>query len=274
MSKKIKFRIKMQIKLNGKAYETGASDLEGLKREVKFSGEIAVINGYASTQNCEIKAGDELFLLARGAKLAPQELRELMFARNAPAVNEALQGSRVAICGLGGLGSNVAILLARAGVGELFLIDFDVVEPTNLNRQQYEIGDLYKPKTAALREKIARINPFVRVRTLNERLTAQNVAEILKNERIICECFDDAAAKAMIFGAFGGTDCFLICASGMAGSGDANEIRTTRLGKNVFVCGDRKSAAAQGVGLLAPRVAICAAHQANVALRLILGEEA
>ena len=263
----------MQIKLNGKAYETGASDLEGLKREVKFSGEIVVINGYASTQNCELKAGDELFLLARGAKLAPQELLELMLARNAPAVNEALQGSRVAICGLGGLGSNVAILLARAGVGELFLIDFDVVEPTNLNRQQYEIGDLYKPNTAALREKIARINPFVRVRTLNERLTAQNVVEILKNERIICECFDDAAAKAMLFDALGGTDRFLICASGMAGSGGANEIRTTRLGKNVFVCGDRKSAAAQGVGLLAPRVAICAAHQANVALRLILGEE-
>ena len=210
----------MQIKLNGKAYETVASDLEGLKREVKFSGEIAVINGYASTQNCELKAGDELFLLARGAELAPQEL-----------------------------------------------------EPTNLNRQQYEINDLYKPKTVALREKIARINPFVRVRTLNERLTAQNVAEILKNERIICECFDDAAAKAMLFDALGGTDRFLICASGMAGSGDANEIRTTRLGKNVFVCGDRKSAAAQGVGLLAPRVAICAAHQANVALRLILGEE-
>ena len=245
----------MQIKLNGKACETAASDLEGLKREVKFSGEIVVINGYASAQNCELKAGDELFLLARGAALSPQELRELMLARNAPSVNEALQGSRVAICGLGGLGSNVAILLARAGVGE------------------HEIGDLYKPKTAALREKIARINPFVRVQTLNERLTAQNVAEILKNERIICECFDDAAAKAMIFGAFGGTDRFLICASGMAGSGGANEIRTTRLGKNVFVCGDRKSAAAQGVGLLAPRVAICAAHQANVALRLILGEE-
>ena len=110
----------MQIKLNGKAYETGTSDLEGLKREVKFSGEIAVINGYASTQNCELKAGDELFLLARGAELAPQELRELMFARNAPAVNEALQGSRVAICGLGGLGSNVAILLARAGVASSF----------------------------------------------------------------------------------------------------------------------------------------------------------
>ena len=263
----------MQIKLNGKVYETGASDLEGLKREVKFNGEVVVINGYASTQNCALKAGDELFLLACGAKLAPQELRELMFARNAPAVNAALQGSRVATCGLGGLGSNVAILLARAGVGELFLIDFDVVEPTNLNRQQYEIGDLYRPKTDALREKIARINPFVRVRTLNERLTAQNVAEILKNERIICECFDDAAAKAMLFDALGGTDRFLICASGMAGSGGANEIRTTRLGKNVFVCGDRKSAAAQGVGLLAPRVAICAAHQANVALRLILGEE-
>jgi len=155
-----------------------------------------------------------------------------MFARNAPSVNEALQGSRVAICGLGGLGSNVAILLARAGVGELFLIDFDVVEPTNLNRQQYEIGDLYKPKTDALREKIARINPFVRVQTLNERLTAQNVAEILKNERIICECFDDVAAKAMIFDALGGTDRFLICASGMAGGGDANEIRTARLRKN------------------------------------------
>ena len=87
----------MQIKLNGKVYETGASDLEELKREVKFSGEIVVINGYASTQNCELKAGDELFLLSRGASLSPQELRELMLARNAPAVNAALQGSRVAI---------------------------------------------------------------------------------------------------------------------------------------------------------------------------------
>ena len=263
----------MKIFLNSKTYETKANDINELKKECKFDGEIIILNGFAINSNEKLKQNSEIYLIKKGENLSDEKLKALMLSRNSPFINQKLQNTRICICGLGGLGSNVAVMLARVGVGELFLIDFDTVDPTNLNRQHYFVEHLWKNKTIALKEQLTQINPFVKVEILNERLNENNVKEILKNEKIICECFDNVPSKIMMINlASKFSDKKFICASGMAGYESSNLIKTIKFGSNVYICGDQVNGAKPGFGLMSPRVNICAAHQANMALRLILDE--
>ena len=183
--------------------------------------------------------------------------------------------ARVAVCGLGGLGSNVAIALARAGVGHLHLIDFDNVEPSNLNRQQYLASQLGLPKADAMRANIAAINPFCEVVAESLRITPGNIAALLKDDEIVCEAFDRAEEKAMLVS--GVMENFpskpVVAASGMSGLASANEITTVWAAKRLYVCGDRATDVASGIGLYGARVLACAAHQATMVLRLIDGAE-
>lgn len=183
---------------------------------------------------------------------------------------ERLKTARVAVAGLGGLGSNIAVSLARIGVGHLFLVDFDVVEPSNLNRQHYNTTHLGQPKTDALKAQINLINPSVAVDTKTVKVTAQNAAEIFKDYTIICEAFDKAENKAALVNALleaGGKK--IVSGSGMGGWGPSNKITTKKVLSNLYVCGDGEA----GEIFLSPRVMLCAAHQANLVLRLLLGEE-
>lgn len=201
------------------------------------------------------------------------EFRTEIFARNPRGVGEILSSARVCILGAGGLGSNVAIMLSRAGLGEFFIIDFDIVEPSNLNRQHYFLKDLGSPKIEALKEQILGINPYAKVQICGEKITSENVRHILKNEKIICECFDGAENKAMIANLSAEyKDKFFVCASGMAGLGGANSIQTRKFGANLYLCGDSASGAGLENGLISARVMLCAAHQANAVLHVILGE--
>ena len=109
-----------------------------------------------------------------------------------------ISSSSVAICGLGGLGSNIAILLARAGVGKLILIDFDKVDITNLHRQQYKVSQVGMYKTEALRENLTEINPYLETEIQTVCVTEENAKELLKDCNIICEAFDNAECKAML----------------------------------------------------------------------------
>ncbi len=183
--------------------------------------------------------------------------------------------ARVAVCGLGGLGSNVAIALARAGVGHLHLVDFDVVEPTNLNRQQYGAAQVGLPKAEALRSNIAAINPFCDITAETLRVVPENIASLLKDDDIVCEAFDGAEQKAMLVS--GVMEAFpekpVVAASGMSGLGSANAIATKRVSRRLYVCGDQTTDAADGLGLYGARVLVCAAHQATMVLRLIDGLE-
>ena len=150
-------------------------------------------------------------------------------------------------------------------------MDFDIVEASNLNRQHYFLKDLGSPKIKALKEQILGINPYAKVQILNEKITSENVREILKNERIICECFDGAENKAMIANLSAEyKDKIFVCASGMAGVESANLVQTRRFGENLYICGDGKSD--MSAGLISSRVVVCAAHQANAVLRVVLGE--
>ena len=223
-----------------------------------------------------------------------EEMLSALEARQGAENVAKLQGATVAVCGLGGLGSNVAISLARAGVGKLILIDFDCVDVTNLHRQQYKASQVGVAKAVALPENLREIAPYIELESHQVRVTEENVMELVGKADIVVEAFDNAEAKAMLVNAVlehnaevagrvctnpsAGKDCavdqkFLVAASGMAGFGDANSIQTRRVSKRFYMCGDGVSDVNDGVGLVAPRVMACAAHQALTIIRIICGLE-
>ena len=175
---------------------------------------------------------------------------------------------------MGGLGSNIAVMLARIGVGKLLLVDFDVVEPSNLNRQSYYVSHLGLLKTEALKEQLAQINPFIQVETRAVRVEEENVVPLFQEYDVICEAFDKPAAKAVLVNTALEKlpQVKVVAASGMAGFGSANTIKTKQVMERLYVCGDLESGACRGRGLMAPRVQVCAGHQANMVLRLLVGE--
>ncbi len=206
---------------------------------------------------------------------AEEEIRKCLELRHTKAVQDKLAAAKVAVCGLGGLGSAITIALARSGIGQLHLIDFDRVDLSNLNRQQYAVSQLGQPKPEALAEEIRRFSPYAKFITDFIKLTEENIPQLLAEDTYICEAFDSAEQKAML------TNCvltelpgkYLVGGSGMAGYSDSNAIRTRKITEHYYLCGDGVSEIREGWGLMAPRVMICAAHQANMIIRLILDEE-
>lgn len=209
-----------------------------------------------------------------GTGITLDDWRTALDGRFGRELRERFEGARVAVCGLGGLGSNVAIALARSGVGALDLYDFDRVDITNLNRQQYEVSQLGMLKTQALPENLARIAPFCQVNATTLRISEADIPGLFDADDVVCECFDGAEAKAMlvqgVLEAYPGKP--LVSASGMAGLGSANSIRTRKIGRSWYLCGDGSSDVADGLGLVSSRVLACAAHEAHMVLRILAGE--
>lgn len=191
--------------------------------------------------------------------------------RHGAELQEKLSVATVAICGLGGLGSNIAISLARAGIGKLILIDFDRVDITNLHRQQYKVEQIGEYKTKALSENLKEIAPYVALETHTVRITEDNAVGLLKDANIICEAFDDAETKAMLTNIIFEVmpEKYLVAASGMAGLDSANAIKTRKVTNRFYLCGDEVSDVKEGIGLIASRVMLCAAHQAHTVLRIL-----
>ena len=191
--------------------------------------------------------------------------------RHGKELHKAFSSATVAVCGLGGLGSNIAIALARAGVGRLILIDFDRVDITNLHRQQYEADQIGMYKTVALAENLKEIAPYISLEIHTERITEDNAVTLLQDADIICEAFDNAEAKAMLTDIVLSElpDKYLVAASGMAGMGTTNSIKTRKITSRFYLSGDETSDVSDGIGLVAPRVALCAAHQAHTVLRIL-----
>ena len=200
-----------------------------------------------------------------------EEWNKALEKRHGKELHRAFSSATVAVCGLGGLGSNIAIALARAGVGRLILIDFDRVDITNLHRQQYKASQIGMYKTYALTDNLREINPYIELETHTERVTEDNAAMLLKDVDIICEAFDDAECKAMLTDTVltEMRDKYLVAASGMAGLYDANRIKTRKVTSKFYLCGDEKSDVADGIGLVSSRVMVCAAHQAHTVLRIL-----
>lgn len=184
-----------------------------------------------------------------------------------------LAACTVAIIGCGGLGSNAAQMLVRAGVGRLILIDFDRVEADNLNRQFYFRDQVGVPKTQALAENLRRIGFDVELVLVTERVSAATLVALVGDADVIIEAVDTAEAKAMIIDV-----CTrdlpgmpLVTASGLAGYGSANAIVSERLAENLYVVGDLTSDTRAGLPLVASRVCAAAAAEAHLVVRVLLG---
>lgn len=263
----------MRITVNGKEVEGQWSTAFEVQRELGKDCDVVIVNGYQIEDDCTLRQGDTLHLIRKGILPKKDQLESMMAARHTPKVHERMKKGRVAVAGLGGLGSHIAVMLARTGVGHLLLLDYDVVEPSNLNRQNYSVCHLGLPKTEAMLSQIHEINPYVEVSARNVRLTEENTLEILKGWDIVCEAFDKPEVKAMLVNTVltGLPSVKVVAASGMAGYGSSNSIQTLKKMSRLYVCGDSKSESRIGMGLMAPRVEICAGHQANMVLRLLLG---
>ena len=208
-------------------------------------------------------------------QISREQLDQAFDARFLEEMQTKLRNARVAVAGLGGLGSNIAVMLARSGIGELLLVDFDTVDVTNLNRQMYLIPQLGKPKAEALPEILYQINPYLTYRSVCIKVTPDNVKELFSEYPIVCEAFDKPDQKAMLVRELL-MQCpktIVVSGNGMAGYADANEIRTCQVMKRLYVCGDQSTDVGNGIGLIAPRVAVCAAHEANKVLQLIMQTE-
>ncbi|QZY55303.1 sulfur carrier protein ThiS adenylyltransferase ThiF [Crassaminicella profunda] len=246
----------------------------GIRDFVKKDADIVVLNGFILREDAPLKKDDRLTLIIRGEIPNEEELEALLVARHTPGVHEKVKKACVGIAGLGGLGSNIAVSLARLGIGKLILIDFDVVEPSNLNRQQYFTKHIGMKKTEAIKDVLKNINPFVDIESKDLYLDENNIKDCFEDVDIIVEAFDDPTCKATLVNTVLSKfpKKYIVAASGMAGYFSNNTIKTKRISSHFYLVGDECSEAHPGCGLMAPRVAIAANHQANMVLRIVLEE--
>ncbi|MBW2466772.1 MAG: sulfur carrier protein ThiS adenylyltransferase ThiF [Deltaproteobacteria bacterium] len=264
------------IKVNEQTvpYQEGTR-IKDLVETHKAGADIFIINGFPASPDTLLADGDTCCLIRRGEVPTAGEMESLLVARHTPGLHEVVKKAVVGIMGLGGLGTVVAGALARIGIGKLILADFDVVEPSNLNRQQYTISQLGMKKTNALKENLLQMNPYVAIETFDELLSEESIPEVFDTVDVLAECFDDPAMKAAALSSVltNMPGIGYVGASGVAGYGDNNSIKTQKIRKNIYIIGDNVSAAEPGQGLMAPRVGIAAHHQANQILRILLEED-
>ena len=255
--------------------DTGTT-LHTLRNTLYPDADVLVVNGFPTQEDLPLQEGDPVALIQRGGVPTAEALESLLVARHSPGVHAVLRRACVGIAGLGGLGSSVAVALARCGIGHLILVDYDVVEPSNLNRQQYFVDQLGQAKTTALESTLKRIHPALQCTLHQERITRENMLSLFEGAALLVEAFDGAEEKAMLVeGARTASPPLpVVAASGMAGYGPAGLIGTRQLSDGLVCCGDGISDARPGHGLMAPRVGIVAHHQANAVLRLLLGLDA
>ena len=189
-----------------------------------------------------------------------------------PEERAVLESARVGIAGAGGLGSNCAMHLVRAGVQHLTVVDFDVVNESNLNRQFFFRDQLGQKKVEALKENLLRIDPAADIRAVDAKIDAASVKEIFADCDIVVEAFDVVDAKVMLVSSFASSGKNLVTASGLAGWGRSNEMRVRKMG-NIVAVGDGETAVGANAAPASPRVGIAAAMQANAVVSLLLGCE-
>lgn len=204
--------------------------------------------------------------------LTEKEIFNALAERNGLENQKKFANSCVGIAGLGGLGSNIAVYLARLGIGKLILVDFDNVDITNINRQNYVLSDIGKPKTKALYDYLIKINPYLNYELHQLKITSENALSLFSTCDVVCEAFDKPDQKAMLIQALLNQNIKIVSGNGMAGINSANLIKTTNPIRNLYICGDNQSDISDGLGLMSPRVAVCAAHQATMTMRLLLNQ--
>ncbi len=251
-----------------------AQTIAALAAKYKPEADLFILNGFPVSADTSVQDGDTISLICKGKQPTAEEFDFLLSARHTPGIHKKIKASTVAILGLGGLGSAVAGAMAKIGIGKMLLSDYDVVEPSNLNRQHYFVDQIGMPKTKALRDNLLRMNPSVSLELIEKQLSEPDLPDLFNEVDVLIECFDDPLMKAAALRSVMGKmqNVAYVGSSGMAGFGDNNTILTRTIRPGIYLVGDEVSEAGPGQGLMAPRVGIAAHHQANQALRIILGD--
>ena len=263
----------MNITVNGKNINVeNNTNIYDLTLLLNIESDLFIVNSFPVDKSYILNENDNVSLIKKGQMPDKEHLEYLLFSRQGVEVYNKLKTSKVVVCGIGGLGSHVAISLARSGVGTIKIIDFDVVEPSNINRQSYFINQIGLYKTQALKNIIENINPYINIICKNIMLNSHNIINEVSGFDVILECFDNAETKVMLM-----EKCikelpssFIIGASGVAGYFDTDIIKIKKLGSNCIVVGDFENEAGFFKGLMAPRVTACAAVQANETIKYLL----
>ena len=182
---------------------------------------------------------------------------------------EKIQNAQIGLAGLGGLGSNCALNLVRIGFRCFIMVDFDVIDHSNLDRQFYFLDQVGQKKTSALEKNLRRINPDLDIKAINVKIYKDNVEEIFKSCHVVAECFDRAEQKSMLVSELLRLNKFVVSASGLGGCGSSDDIRVHRMKKGLIVIGDLESDICSKPAI-SPRVNVAAAKQADVILEYIL----
>jgi len=183
-----------------------------------------------------------------------------------PAALDYLARVTVGVAGAGGLGSNCAMHLVRSGFIRLVLADFDVVEPSNLNRQCYVAAQVGQPKVEALAENLRAVNPELDLTLHRTRLDQDNAATVFGACHAVVEALDDPRAKKALAEAVLPGPALLVAASGIGGFGRAGAIRSRVLRHNFVLVGDGQTACGPEAPPLSPMVGVAAAMQADAVL--------
>lgn len=259
--------------LSVKADADSSADSTANSYSISSDDALWLLNGFAFSDDPLLKENDNLLCVSRTQPPDRATYDAIWTARYGERIYNRLKSSHIPVCGSGGLGSHIAISLARLGIGALTIIDKDVVDITNLGRQAYEMSDLGKPKVEALKNILHRINPFMEVTAVHTTIDESNYDQYLKGHPYIVEAFDSAENKANLtsYVLTHYPDSILIGASGVSGYDHPNTVQTKALLPNYYQTGDGHSESS--LGLLAPRVMLCAAHEATMLLHLLLTQE-
>ena len=184
-----------------------------------------------------------------------------------------IQSLTVGIIGAGGLGSNAAFNLVRSGFNSFVIADFDKIEVSNLNRQFYFQDQVGTLKVAALKENLFKINPDSKVEVIKEEITADNISHLFKKCDIIIEACDRVVSKKLVVEEFINSAKLLVSASGLAGWGNTDEIKTKQVNRTTYLVGDFKTEVGVNTPPMSPKVNLVAAKQADIILDYVLEGE-
>ncbi len=246
-----------------------------LADRIKPGADIMVLNGRPAPRDSLLQDGDVCSLIKIGEIPSALDMHRTLAARHGHGIQKRLQKATVGIMGLGGLGSAVALSLAKMGIGRLILADHDVVVLSNIHRQHYFIDQIGMHKTTAMKKNMVRVNPFVSITPLHVTLTGANIPRLFANVDVLVECFDDPAMKATamrtVLQNMPGTG--YVGASGVAGYGAGDAIQCQKIRDRVYLVGDGVTEQDHDTPLFAARVGIAAHQQANQVVRILLGAD-
>lgn len=200
--------------------------------------------------------------------------RQIMLPEVEIAGQEAWLNASVLIVGVGGLGSPVAMYLAAAGIGHLILVDDDVVELTNLQRQIVHTTEtLGKPKVESAKSALSGLNPDTRITTINRRLTDEELVEQIARVDLVLDCTDNFSTRFAINDACVAHKKPLVSGAAIRLEGQVAVFDSRQDDAPCYRClyreGSDENLTCSESGVLAPLVGIIGSVQAMEALKVL-----